>query len=207
MKTLPLVLLLAAVPATAQKDWPSHGGDPGGMKYSSLSQITGDNVDQLELVWTWETGDTPIPAAEIAFRSTEIKPGKFQGTPVMVDATLFIATSYTQVAALRPETGEELWRYDPRAYEWGMLPRGCGFCHRGVAVWTDGEKVRVFINTRWRLIALDGVTGEPIGSFGHLGEVDLTEGLVWEVNKLHYTNTSPPMIYREPRDRRKRDAR
>ncbi|MDX1389559.1 MAG: PQQ-binding-like beta-propeller repeat protein, partial [Acidobacteriota bacterium] len=69
------------------------------------------------------------------------------------------------------------------------------FCHRGVAVWTDGDEVRVFINTRWRLIALDGRTGEPVGSFGHRGEVDLTEGLIWEVNKLHYTNTSPPMVY------------
>ena len=113
----------------------------------------------------------------------------------MLDGTLFIATSYTQVAALDAETGEELWRFDPKVYEWGMLPRGCGFCHRGVAVWTDGSEVREFINTRWRLIALDGVTGEPIGSFGEQGEVDLTQGLIWEVNKLHYTNTSPPMIY------------
>ena len=165
------------------------------MKYSSLSQITSDNVDQLELVWTWATGDAPIPAAKVPFRNAAIEPGKFQGTPLMVNGTLFIATSYTQVVALEPETGDELWRYDPRAYEWGMLPRGCGFCHRGVAVWTDGDDVRVFINTRWRLIALDGRTGEPIGSFGHRGEIDLTEGLVWEVNKLHYTNTSPPMIY------------
>jgi quinoprotein glucose dehydrogenase len=113
----------------------------------------------------------------------------------MVNGTLYVATSYTQVAALDPETGKELWRFDPRAYEWGMLPRGCGFCHRGVAVWVGGDDVRVFINTRWRLIALDGHTGEPIASFGQRGEVDLTEGLIWDVNKLHYTNTSPPMIY------------
>ena len=59
-------------------------------------------------------------------------------------------------------------------YDWGMLARGCGFCHRGVAVWRDGNELRVFINTRWRLIALDGRTGEPITSFGHQGEVDLT---------------------------------
>lgn len=45
------------------------------------------------------------------------------------------------------------------------------------------------------MIALDGRTGEPIGSFGQRGEIDLTEGLIWDVNKLHYTNTSPPMIY------------
>ena len=179
----------------SQDDWPTHGGDLGGTKHSTLDQIRRENVHQLEPVWTWETGDEPIPAARVPFAGREIKPGKFQGTPVVVDGTLFIATSYTQVAALDPETGKELWRFDPKVYEWGMLPRGCGFCHRGVAVWTDGREVRVFINTRWRLIALDGLTGEPIGSFGERGEVDLTEGLIWEVNKLHYTNTSPPMIY------------
>lgn len=165
------------------------------MKYSSLSQINRDNVSELQQLWSWSTGDAPIPSARLAFRDGEIKPGKFQGTPLMVNGTLYIATSYTQVAALDPETGKELWRFDPHAYDWGMLPRGCGFCHRGVAVWADGADVRVFINTRWRLIALDGHTGEPIGSFGQRGEVDLTEGLIWDVNKLHYTNTSPPMIY------------
>ena len=187
--------LVLATAGFSQDDWPTHGGDAGGMKHSTLNQIGRDNVHQLAPVWTWETGDEPIAAARVPFAGREIKPGKFQGTPVVVDGTLFIATSYTQVAALDAETGEELWRFDPKVYEWGMLPRGCGFCHRGVAVWTNGSEVRVFINTRWRLIALDGVTGEPIGSFGERGEVDLTQGLIWEVNKLHYTNTSPPMIY------------
>ena len=64
-----------------------------------------------------------------------------------------------------------------------------------MAIWTDGDDIRIFINSRWRLIALDGRTGRPIESFGHGGEIDLTEDLVWEVNRLHYSNTSPPMIF------------
>ena len=33
-------------------------------------------------------------------------------------------------------------------------------------------------------------------SFGQGGIVDLTEGLSWKVNPRHYTNTSPPVVYR-----------
>ncbi len=188
--------MFAVSTASAQVvDWPSHGNDPGGTKYSMLQQINRTNVHELQEAWSWDTGEKPIPMAQVALTGQSITPGKFQGTALMVGETLYIATSYNQVVALDPETGEERWRYDPKAYEWGRPYRGCGFCHRGVAVWKSGDDIRVFINSRWRLIALDGHTGEPIESFGHRGEVDLTEDLVWEVNRLHYSNTSPPMIF------------
>ena len=45
------------------------------------------------------------------------------------------------------------------------------------------------------MIALDSRTGEPIESFGRDGEIDLTEHLIWRTNPLHYTQTSPPVIY------------
>ena len=189
--------LLTTVAASAQEvDWPNHGNDPGGTKYSSLDQINLSNVSRLERAWTWATGEEPIPMARAPQTGKQVRPGKFQGSAVMVRGTLYISTSYNQVAAINPETGAEIWRYDPKAYEWGTPLRGCGFCHRGVAVWTDGHDIRVFINSRWRLIALDGHTGLPIKSFGRGGEVDLTEDLTWEVNRLHHSNTSPPMIYK-----------
>ncbi|MDH5310634.1 MAG: pyrroloquinoline quinone-dependent dehydrogenase [Gammaproteobacteria bacterium] len=188
--------LLALGNALAQEvGWPSHGNDPGGSKYSSLDGINRRNVAELELAWTWATGEQPIPTARLPIAGQPIAPGKFQGTALMVRGLLFIATSYNQVVALDPDSGEEIWRYDPKAWEWGRPLRGCGFCHRGVAVWTNGDEIRVFINSRWRLIALDGHSGQPIASFGYRGEVDLTEDLAWEVNRLHYSNTSPPMIF------------
>lgn len=194
-----LTSLFTVAPALGQagRDWPVYGGDPGGSKYSTLDQITRDNVGRLELVWSWETGDQPVPAARTPFAGDDVTPGKFQGTPLVVNDTMYITTSYTRVVALDAETGEEFWSYDPRVYDWGRQPRGCGFCHRGVAMWTDGSERRIFINTRWRLIALDAASGKPIPSFGEGGEVNLTEDLVWEVNPLHYTNTSPPMVWRD----------
>ena len=64
-------------------------------------------------------------------------------------------------------------------------------------MWSDGNQRRIFINSRWHLIALDAATGQPIESFGVGGKIDLTEGLIWEINKLHYTNTSPPVIWND----------
>ena len=33
--------------------------------------------------------------------------------------------------------------------------------------------------------------------FGDDGVVDLSHGLVWEINKRHYTETSPPVVYKD----------
>ena len=57
------------------------------------------------------------------------------------------------------------------------------------------------------MICLDAKTGEPVSSFGDNGIVDLTQGLRWAVNKKHYTNTSPPIVYKEPGHRRQRRRR
>ena len=72
--------------------------------------------------------------------------------------------------------------------------------HRGVATWTDGKQRRIFMNSRWNLIALDAATGKPIRGFGDTGVVDLTRELARDgkpVNKLHYTQTSPPVVWRD----------
>ena len=38
-------------------EWPFYGGDQAGTKYSSLAEITRDNVRDLEVAWEWKTGD------------------------------------------------------------------------------------------------------------------------------------------------------
>ena len=59
--------------------------------------------------------------------------------------------------------GEEYWRLEPKAYEAGQAPNGTGSVHRGVALYgSDGKSRRVFLASRWRLIALDAATGKPI---------------------------------------------
>ena len=170
--------------------WPVYGGDPGGMKYSALTEINRGNVHRLELAWTWKTGEGPMPLPGDAF----VSPGPFEATPLMIDDTLYLSTPYSRAVALDANTGAELWSYDPRAYEWGQT----FFHHRGVATWTDGSERRIFINSRWRLIALDARTGVPIPTFGQGGEIDLTKDLIWDVfSRLHYQQTSPPVVYKD----------
>src|SRR3990172_11389520 len=98
---------------------------------------------------------------------------------------MYLSTSYNRVLALDPETGKLVWEHDPRTVEWGQAPNGMGYVHRGVATWQDGNERRIFLNSRWRLIAIDSVTGEPIPTFGHRGEIDLTERLLCSRSEEH----------------------
>ena len=172
-------------------EWPVYGGDAGGMKYSVLADINRDNVKRIAAAWSWATGDPANPPAD---SGRPARPGNFQATPLMLNDTLYLPTPLNVVVALDANTGREYWRFDPGAYRAGQPSNGTGLVHRGVAAWSDGRARRIFINSRWRLIAIDAHTGRPISSFGTNGEVDLTAGLLRPVNRRHYTNTSPPVV-------------
>lgn len=188
---LVLVLLGVLIPNQAQ-EWPHYGGDAGESHYSALDQINRGNVAKLKLAWEWQTGEVPLPA----FKTT---PGAFEATPIMIGEVLYLSTPYNRVVALEAETGRQLWAYDPKAYEDGQVPNGTGFVHRGVAAWRDSKtgKLRIFMNSRYRLISLDAETGKPTADFGDNGMVNLVTGLRWETNPKNYTNTSPAVVYKD----------
>ena len=167
-----------------------YAADQGATHYSPLTDIDKSNVGRLGVVWEWRPEEDALP-------QFGTRPGNFQNTPLMIDNVLYVSTPYNRVVALDAETGAQIWSYDPRAYEDGQPPNGTGFVHRGVASWSDGKQRRIFMNSRSRLIALDAKTGEPITSFGVNGVVDLTQGLRRTINPKHYTNTSPPVVYRD----------
>ena len=174
-------------------EWPTFGGDLASTKFSKLTDIDRSNVARLVKTWEWATGETPKPE----FRT---RPGNFQATPLMLGDTLFLSTSYNRVVALDATSGAKYWEYDPKPYTAGQPSNGTGFVHRGVATWTDGKQRRIFINSRWNLIAIDAGTGKPIPTFGDTGVVDLTARLERndkKVNKLHYTETSAPVVWRD----------
>jgi glucose dehydrogenase len=185
--------LMALAPGSPEVDWPVYGGDQGGTKYSRLTDVNRSNVSRLTAAWEWKTAEKALPAHGT-------RPGNFQTTPLMIDNVLYFSTPYNRVVALNADTGGELWAFDPKAYEDGQPPNGTGFVHRGIAAWRDvaaGNKLRIFINSRYRLICLDAATGQVVDSFGAHGTVDLSAGLVWAINRTHYTNTSPPVVYKD----------
>jgi quinoprotein glucose dehydrogenase len=192
---LSLVLLatLVAQPSTqagAEGEWRVYGGDQGASRYSPLAEINRGNVTSLAVAWTWRPGET-------ALTEYGTEPGTFQNTPLMIDDVLYVSTPYNRVVALNPSTGAEIWRYDPEPFKDGQPPNGTGFVHRGVTAWRDDAgALRIFVASRYRLICLDARTGKPVATFGREGIVNLSEGLSWEINPRHYTNTSPPVVYK-----------
>ena len=182
----------AAVLTAQRVDWPTPSGDAGAMRYAPVADINRENVARLTLAWRWNTGEHNVAAGP---EQKAARPGLFQASPVVINDTMYVSTPYAAVAALDARTGRQLWKFDPEVWRMGQPSNGTGFVHRGVATWAGAQGRRVFINARWKLVALDAATGKPIPSFGQNGEIDLTAQLRRRVNRAHYTNTSPPVVY------------
>ena len=178
----------------ADAGWAHYGGDAGGARYSTASQITRDNVAQLKVAWTFRTGALPHDE-ELDHKAT------FEATPILIDGKLFLSTPYDHVIALTAVSGAKLWEFDPK------LEHPYGFSEvtsRGVSAWRDpaakpGQPcaLRIFIGTLdARLIALDGENGKPCADFGSDDGVDLTTGVKLR-DPGDYQVTSAPAIYRD----------
>jgi quinoprotein glucose dehydrogenase len=177
--------------ASGNAEWPNYGNDPGGMRYSPLTQINRENVGKLKVAWVFHTGD-------ISDGSHDRKRSGFETTPIVVDGTLYLTTPFNRVIALDPETGARRWAYDPLVdTTWGY---GDGLINRGVSTWVDpargaGEpcRRRIFEATLdARLIALDAATGKPCADFGQSGQVSLRS--VPRYVRGSYHMTSPPAV-------------
>ena len=131
--------------AAAQEpdSWLTHGRTWDEQRYSPLVQIDRENVGQLGLAWSYETGTV---------RGLE-------ATPLVADGVLYATASWSIVFALDAATGRELWRYDPGVPRWRIRFACCDVVNRGVALF-DGK---LFVGTiDGRLIALDAKTGVPV---------------------------------------------
>jgi quinoprotein glucose dehydrogenase len=174
-------------------EWPFVGADQRNTRYSPLEDTTADNVGELDVVWRWRPEERPLPQFGTV-------PGNFTATPIMIDNVVYVTTNYNRVAALDAETGAVKWVYDPRAYEGGMPLLAGGFRHRGVAAWRDsrdGDKLRIFLASRYRLYSLDAETGQPVRSFGLNGIVDTSRDLSWAIEASHFEINAAPTIYKD----------
>lgn len=189
--------LSTAVPAGQRQpgnatmvEWPYVGGDQANTRSSPAETVTSENVDQLRVAWTWRPDERPRPEFGTV-------PGNFTSTPIMIDDTVYVSTNYNRVAALDADTGAVHWIFDPRAYEDGMPALGGGFRHRGVTMWRDGEALRIFLASRHRLFCLDAQTGQVVASFGDDGVVDLSQDLIWPIDRSHFEFNAAPVVYKD----------
>jgi glucose dehydrogenase len=184
------LLATQAQNSSPQVEWLYYGGDPGGSRYSTLTDINADNVQRLRVAWQWKHWETPLDQYNTV-------PGFFESTPLMINGVLYVTTPYNSIAAVDAETGKELWRFDGEAYKLGQVLSGSGWKLRGTAFWRDGNSLRIFLNSRHRLFSLDARTGEAVHTFGNNGEVSLTDGLPRISDMKHATQSSPPVIYKD----------
>jgi quinoprotein glucose dehydrogenase len=141
------------------EDWPEYNGDGGRSHYSPLAQITSENVNTLNVAWTYKSG-----GADTVGNRTQI-----QCNPIIINGILYGVSANTQAFALNADTGKEIWKTN--------LTDTDGTTSRGVTYWTDGTEKRIFFGAGNWLYALNAVSGAVIPTFGQGGRINLKIGI------------------------------
>jgi len=147
--------------------WPTYNGDYSGRRYSDLSQINAQTVDQLALQWTYR-----IEQKSSGGRN-ELASAQIKSTPLIENGILYF-TVPDHVFAVDSRTGKEVWTYS-WADKGGHLlgNRGLGFYNGTI----------YFVGPDGWLIALDAANGKE----------RWRKELV-DARKQYFTTTAPTVI-------------
>lgn len=180
----------------ASADWTAYGGTADGLRFSALNQITKENVRNLEVAWTYHTGDLR--------QDNDATEYTFEATPLKANGMLYFCTPHNEVHALDPQSGAVKWKYTPakdRSYlQQHQTCRGVSY-YAGAPVAAQDTaatpamcRKRIFnATTDARLIALDADSGKPCADFGNNGVVDLHANM-GEVRPHALMQTAAPLI-------------
>ncbi len=162
-------------------EWHNYGRTTSGTRFTPADQITAENVDKLEVAWTYQTGQYADGA------------NSDQNTPSYADGSVYACTPFNQVHAIDAVTGKQKWMFDSQAYvpfgarcrgvTYYEIPQATGVCAKRIAMTTIGA----------RLISLDAETGKPCEDFGEKGVVNMGEG-IGHFNPSVYMPTSAPTV-------------
>lgn len=160
----------------AGADWAHYLGHPTSNQYSTLDQINKNNVQQLEVAWTYDTRDS----------------ANYQVNNLIVKGVLYTASPRSRVIALNAATGEHIWTFDPSSVHDALADRD----QRGVMYWEDAGQGRIMTMKGSYLYTLDAATGELVTTFGDGGWIHLGEGMDVEGKPNVFLNT-PGHIYKD----------
>jgi quinoprotein glucose dehydrogenase len=151
-----LVVYVGCNNGTSNKDhttWTHYGGSADQSKYFQASQITKENVGQMELAWTYPSGDN-FP---------------YFFSPIVADTTMYVLGKNSSLIAVNVVTGKEIW----------IHANLTGMTRRGINYWESKDKKdkRLIFTLNNSLQAIDAVTGKSILTFGDSGYVDMRQGL------------------------------
>lgn len=169
---IPLTLITSAL-ACAQDHatWQDYGGASDAAQYSSLTQINRANVKQLQIAWSYPTGDT----------------NKYFFNPVAVDGVVYVLARNNSIVALDAASGHEIWVHAPP-------PDTKIITSRGINYWESADRSdrRLLFASNHALRAIDARTGKTIASFGQDGAVDLKEGLGRDPKTIALVQSTTP---------------
>jgi alcohol dehydrogenase (cytochrome c) len=100
-------------------NWTSYNGDYTGRRFSSLGEITPQNVAQLRAAWVFHPGNSE----------------RLEATPVVVNDIMYVASA-NDAYALDARTGRVVWRHQ-RPVSSGLLDDAAAHHNRGVGVWRN----------------------------------------------------------------------
>jgi alcohol dehydrogenase (cytochrome c) len=127
----------------APGDWLNWRRTDNAWGYSPLDQIKRDNVQKLQLAWSWAMED-----------------GAQESTPLVHDGVMYLPNPHGVIQALDAATGDLIWEYQPKEHE-VAAPNGSviGGVQRNIAIFDD----KVFGTTNdAHIIALDARTGKLV---------------------------------------------
>jgi PQQ-dependent dehydrogenase (methanol/ethanol family) len=127
------------------KEWVMPTGNYANHRYSQLKQITTDNVDKLQVAWTFSTG---------VLRGHE-------GGPLIVGDVMYVHGPFPNpVFALDLNNdGRIIWKYEPKQDPSVIPVMCCDTVNRGVA-YADGKIILHQADTT--VVALDAKTGKEL---------------------------------------------
>jgi quinate dehydrogenase (quinone) len=183
---------IASAGASADEgDWTAYGRTNEGRRFAPFSEINKHNIGQLQVAWTFHSGDGPDASVADAD----------ENTPLQIGDKLITCSSHSIVHALDVETGKVLWTYDPHARStFFSRCRGVGYfkaspkagAQQNASARPANPDRVVMTTVDDRLIELDLVTGKPSEDFGKAGIVDLRAGIGdYPANYLAYPTSAP----------------
>lgn len=172
--------------------WQTYAGTKDGMRYSSVEDITRENVHLLQEVWRYSTKDK-----DLQNRSQN------QCNPVIIDGVLYGVSPKLKLFALEAATGEQKWIFDPATLKEAEAIDPMAFfkVSRGVVYWQNpqGKERRIFHSVGEKIYCIDAETGKPVASFGYKGALDLSENLGRDTEEFNsfIAATTPGVIFND----------